>query len=417
MTATPPVKAERLPASHDLPKHIPALDGLRGIAILAVMQHHFIPPGSAQGPESHLVFRVLDTGWWGVDLFFVLSGFLITGILYDARGSRHYYRNFYMRRFLRIFPLYYGVLALLFLVLPLLARLPSTSALLGLHPDTFKTLFGDLAQKQAWLWLYAANIKISLDGNWFSLAFLNHLWSLAVEEHFYLVWPVVVLCFRRQALIFVCLAVVAFALAARAVCAWKAYPFVVAFTLTPCRFDALAIGGLAALLVRGSAGVAGLQPYARKLLLVTLPLVAALLLCFDRSSATMMVPGYTLLAVFFAACLLWAIGAGATTQAVLGGRLLGTFGKYSYALYVFHYILVGPFEKLFPRAALTRITGSALAGAFAHALLCTLASLLLALASWHLYEKHFLRFNRYFRERASSLPPPPAAGPLIHPAP
>src|SRR5271155_5059337 len=114
-------------------QHLPGLDGLRGIAILAVMCHHLMPPsfplglsGSVRGVVINFFYRFFYAGWWGVDLFFVLSGFLITRILLDAKGSAHYFGNFYARRSLRIFPLYYGVLALLFFVLPWLAETRGT---------------------------------------------------------------------------------------------------------------------------------------------------------------------------------------------------------------------------------------------------------------------------------------------------
>src|SRR6476620_6854887 len=91
--------------------HLPALDGLRGVAILAVMIHHFGGGVAHGGAGIELWFsRLVGTGWCGVDLFFVLSGFLITGILLDARGAPAALRNFYARRILRIFPLYYGLL-------------------------------------------------------------------------------------------------------------------------------------------------------------------------------------------------------------------------------------------------------------------------------------------------------------------
>src|SRR3954469_23367864 len=121
--------------------HLPALDGLRGLAILMVMILHFGGATERNMSGANLWFsRLTGAGWCGVDLFFVLSGFLITGILFDARGTANGLRNFYARRVLRIFPLYYGTLIVLFIVLPLLAP--------GPNPGLDK-----VAHQQGWLWL------------------------------------------------------------------------------------------------------------------------------------------------------------------------------------------------------------------------------------------------------------------------
>src|SRR5947209_649249 len=162
--------------------HMPALDGLRGLAILMVLAFHFSLGHLA--PERFLLaipYTVAGIGWVGVDLFFVLSGFLITGILYDAKASQTYFRDFYAKRVLRIFPLYYGVLVAFFMVIPLVHPLRSVT---------------ELKPVQAWAWLYATNVKDSLAGDWcFDKVWvrLNQFWSLAVEEHFYMIWPVAVL--------------------------------------------------------------------------------------------------------------------------------------------------------------------------------------------------------------------------------
>src|SRR5882672_5687186 len=100
-------------------QRIPALDGLRGVAILMVLLNHFLPDRNyAPSRVMTWLSNAARSGWAGVDLFFVLSGFLITGILIEAKASPHYFRNFYMRRVLRIFPLYYGALVLVFVILP-----------------------------------------------------------------------------------------------------------------------------------------------------------------------------------------------------------------------------------------------------------------------------------------------------------
>jgi peptidoglycan/LPS O-acetylase OafA/YrhL len=127
-------------------ERVPALDGLRGLAILLVMMIHF---AQANPRSFHWVNHVFDTflriGWIGVDLFFVLSGFLITGILCDARARPHYFRNFYMRRTLRIFPLYYASLVLLLVVLPRLA---------APRPELQSAV-----ESAGWYWTYLVNVR------------------------------------------------------------------------------------------------------------------------------------------------------------------------------------------------------------------------------------------------------------------
>src|SRR4051812_12885006 len=115
--AVPPVHSETRAPSGESLLHIQSLDGVRGLAITLVFFFHLLqsnnePTGSGL---IDFILKLRDTGWIGVDLFFALSGFLITGILFDTLHSKHYFRNFYIRRALRIFPLYYGVLLFLFL--------------------------------------------------------------------------------------------------------------------------------------------------------------------------------------------------------------------------------------------------------------------------------------------------------------
>ena len=162
-----------------------ALDGVRAIAILLVIAHHavaFVGEGST-GLER-AVGAIAREGWIGVDLFLVLSGYLITGILLKTKSSKGYYRRFMMRRVLRIFPAYYVFVVVFFILLPRL--FPD-------HPD-----LAMLPGQQAWYWSYLANVRIFLNGHWSAL-YVEHAWSLAIEEQFYLLWPWIVLQSSRRA--------------------------------------------------------------------------------------------------------------------------------------------------------------------------------------------------------------------------
>jgi peptidoglycan/LPS O-acetylase OafA/YrhL len=219
---------------HNFPTQIPALDGLRGVAIIAVLCSHLIWPS----PSFDGIDRVLFNGWVGVDLFFVLSGFLITRILCETRDEPGYFRRFYVRRSLRIFPIYYLFLAILFLVVPLILRLSH---------EEMSTSLRDLIDRQGWYWSYLVNVlqasnHAAIDRQWSA-----HFWSLAVEEQFYLFWPAVVLLVPRRQLATLCVAIVLFALAGRIWIASGTNPFT-AFVSMPTRLDALAAGAFVAAL-------------------------------------------------------------------------------------------------------------------------------------------------------------------------
>ena len=163
--------------------YTPALDGLRGIAIILVLLHHLTIYRPTRGIDEWIATVPL-VGWSGVDLFFVLSGFLITGILIDARGSKRYFTSFYARRTLRIFPLYYLVVFVALILVPLSQTLHRV--LVGPYPDPPHLPY----------WLYYTNFSIAERGlvhGWLDIA-----WSLAIEEQFYIVWAVLVfICLPR----------------------------------------------------------------------------------------------------------------------------------------------------------------------------------------------------------------------------
>jgi peptidoglycan/LPS O-acetylase OafA/YrhL len=167
-------------------EHIPALDGMRGLAILLVILLHWDPFSHAWGINIPYYLRFFRIGWIGVDLFFVLSGFLITGILLRSKGAVGYFKNFYIRRTLRIFPLYYTFLALSLIVLPNWSWFTS-------HYRYTMLPWGEFSY---WLFLsnFAHGIGLAKHG------FLVVTWSLSIEEQFYLVWPLLVARYSQNTL-------------------------------------------------------------------------------------------------------------------------------------------------------------------------------------------------------------------------
>ena len=213
-------------------RHFPALDGVRGLAILAVLAIHLLQSNNESASTVvQMLLSVRGLLWAGVTLFFSLSGFLITGILFDTLGSQNYFRTFFARRALRIFPLYYGVL----LVLLLLTR--------PLHLDWHGQAYRALT--------YTTNLPFTMEwaGNPSRYINLHHFWSLAVEEQFYLVWPVLIFWLRSWRRIFMAtLTGAALSLAMRTVLALNGL-VPENHTLPGC-MDALLFGGALALLVR-----------------------------------------------------------------------------------------------------------------------------------------------------------------------
>ena len=364
---------------------LPALDGLRGVAILGVMLYHQTLIGQSPAPVDRALALLPLGGWAGVDLFFVLSGFLITGILWDARGAEHAMRDFYARRVLRIFPLYYAVVAFALLVLP---NLP--------HPRAER--WGQIAGDELWYWLFLSNFSIAASDA-FRHGILDVSWSLAIEEQFYLLWPPLVLWMRRERLMRLCAALVVGALAWRvgALLAGMS-PFAV-LVLTPGRVDGLAVGAFVALAVRAPGGLERLgraAPVVVGASLAVLAGIAAHAGGLHALDAGVQSAGFTALASLWGGVLVLALTS-ARVAAALERPALMTLGRFSFALYLFHlpvraalHAAIGPYER-----------GLAVLGSFLPAQLVfyavsTAATLGLAWLSWHLYEKRFLALKRHF---------------------
>jgi peptidoglycan/LPS O-acetylase OafA/YrhL len=307
---------------------IPALDGLRGIAILLVMLHHFTYYRPTAGIDL-LIGNVLFFCWTGVDLFFVLSGFLITGILLDTRGSERYFTTFYARRTLRIFPLYYLVLLVAFVVLP---QFPTV------HP----VLVGQVGQVNLppqWpYWLYLTNFSIA-DGGWVH-GWVDVAWSLAIEEQFYLLWPLVIWLCPPRLVAPLCAVILVAEPIARTYARATDVPSLSIFVLPWFRLDGFAVGALLAVAQRR-----GLLPLLdRSAPIVVIAGVAGIIVCTIMGGHAwwwnrwMQQYGYSLIAITAGAMLVSAINrpADGLWPRMLSAGWLRAFGKYSYCLYLIH---------------------------------------------------------------------------------
>lgn len=217
-------------------QRIAELDGVRGLAILLVLVHHYCRDLPAAGWVDRLVLTAASIGWIGVDLFFLLSGYLITRILLDAKSSPGFLRVFYARRTLRIFPPYYLLLFFLFWLTPALGV----------------SLIGESAKDSPWFWLYGSNFLIAVD-DW-PHRVLAPLWSLAVEEHFYLIWPLVILAVPGPHLARVTILIALGSAFLRFVGLTLGWSTSAIYVLTFTRLDALAVGGFLATVTRSGAG-------------------------------------------------------------------------------------------------------------------------------------------------------------------
>lgn len=338
---------------------IPQLDGVRGIAVLLVVMVH----ASAKYPTLHLE-RAFADGWMGVDLFFVLSGFLITRILLRTKRSEAYFGNFYARRCLRIWPLYYSLLLFMFVAIPLL------------RPSEAATVF-ESRSSPWWAYpLFLQNFLVPVPT--MATGPLGVMWSLAIEEQFYLVWPWVVRYRSNSQLR---------AVAAAVICASPMLRFylslhhLIIYSNVFCRLDGLMAGALLASLVQSPAfDPSRFTRLAWTCLLVAAPLAVAFnamnVLWAVLSFTAIAAAGFIYLALFSTQRWL---------RAVLTNRLLVYTGTISYGLYLLHKI---PFDvaqtfHLDRYPALTLLFG--LAAAY------TMATL-----SWNFLERPFLRLKRYF---------------------
>lgn len=356
---------------------MPELDCIRGVAILMVLFYHGFAVRqnlAAFAGFPRLFVWLASPGWTGVNLFFALSGFLITGILLDSKHQPQYYRRFYLRRALRILPAYYGLLLLL--------------ALLGRYAMQGENLSWAFLGLSA---IYLANVTVLFG---VPIQF-GVLWSLAVEEHFYLIWPVIVRNVARRTVVVFAVVIAVAATLAR-VAAWEPgrdfsgysahYTWLVA--------DGLALGSLLAILMRGPLGTRkGL-----KLILLAASLGAAALVLLDVPFHHPLAGGalhITALNLLCTATVGGALLLGTSSwRFLVQSRTLRFFGEISYGLYLLHMLVFNIFDNLqhqfFPQMPSFRGHFAVMAIRF---LICGNLAIGLAFLSRCYFEEPFLRLK------------------------
>lgn len=307
-------------------KYYKELDGVRAIAALMVMFFHFFQHLTTSNTLLLLVKKAAFFGQTGVSLFFVLSGFLITRILIASKDSKKYFVNFYIRRSLRIFPLYYFYLILVFILIPFFSHVDFPS---------FK--------QQIYHWIYLQDFAITF--NWDYKGPL-HFWSLAVEEHFYLFFPLLVYYLNPKKLLYALIGLILITLGVRFLLNSMGYE-VFYFTFT--RMDELAIGALIALMeIKGMLVTTKVKYYIAGLLLFTLPTVFIWGVMGSNGNSLMQIFKFLLISgnYFFLIALIVSLANGSVVKKILSTSFFSFTGKISYGLYVYHGLCFAFIAKL-----------------------------------------------------------------------
>lgn len=339
-------------------KNIPQLDAVRGLAVLLVLLHN-----TDVYPSVHLKF-ISANGWMGVDLFFVLSGFLITGILLDTKKGEGYFKNFYARRCLRIWPLYYSALLFMFVVVPLL------------RPAEAQNIYE--ARSAPW-WsfpVFLQNFLVPVPS--MATGLLGVTWSLAVEEQFYLVWPMIVRFCSESQLRKITIAVICISPVLRL---YSAAHQVNIYSNTFCRLDGLMAGALLAVVIRSRSFLPGRFVTAAWLaLFVSAPLALVVDTFHMRWIVFSLIALASLSFVY-----LGMFSKQRWLQALLTNRFLVYTGTISYGIYLLEKIPLDAVKALHleshPFVALPMTTAATYA---------------MAALSWNLLEKPVLRLKRFF---------------------
>jgi len=349
--------------------YYPGIDGLRGLAVILVLIYH-----------NFFYLEITWYGQFGVDLFFVISGFLITEILLKSVSSAKYFTNFYGRRFMRIFPIYYLCLVIIFFILPDQLLLDAT----------LKTSKAD----QWWFWTYMQNWFFVMHGVRIGTAPITHFWTLAVEEQFYLLWPPIILLVRDlKKLLVLCIAILITINVIRFFTWIYFMENIDQFSFTISRCDGILAGSTLAILKHTGQFQKSILLKIASIILILLNGIYFLLgPVFDLRPNYLSIAGYTSISIFFTWVLYLTISPPPSIlQKTLLIYPLKFFGKYSYGIYVFHFpvmfLLHPTIEKwLWP------LFGNR----FPETFLLICIEVIIAVIVYHLYEKHFLKLKKFF---------------------
>jgi peptidoglycan/LPS O-acetylase OafA/YrhL len=374
------LRSETLRASAvSLTRHVGALDGIRGLAVLLVLLFHFGDLSQSSSRLLRVLNEVKGAGWIGVDMFFALSGFLITGILWQTRNDTDRAKNFYSRRALRLFPLFYGVWAILFAW--------------AWHTHQLRPGY--------WLYLlYIGNFAAPTLGS-LGIFGIAHFWSLAVEEQFYFIWPWVVWRvnnFRRCGHVLLGVLIVSLFIRIILIVA-RVNPLWI-YDMLPTHADALVLGAFGALAIRDSRARVWCQA-AKWALPVSWGAVVLLgVWCggLNFRNPWVQLVGYPLLGLGSVSLILQCLTKGTITERVMSNSCLRFYGKYSYGLYVYSFLLHDGLRSMVYLPLRARVHYGVATGVIYLGISIALLTAL-SMASYHYYELPFLRMKRYFQHR------------------
>lgn len=317
-------------------KRVDYIDGIRGLAILLVLAWHFIycisslRPGSV---EAYFFKAFFYYSWLGVDVFFVLSGFLLTSILYKNKSSLHFLKTFWFRRALRILPLYWVILSAAFLA----THFKTSDRGLG-----YQWLFGNLHYLETYT-IFLQNITMTIQ-NQMSSAWLNVTWSLAIEEQFYLILPIAVLFFNKQKFFIISIIILVLTPLLRAACIFYVpNGGMASFMLLPLRWDSLFLGGMLALIKPTNKKIEKIIKYQKPIIAIALSIFLILGLSNQGiGSLGMGILGHTAIAILTGLLILnCKMRPDCIAKKILSSKPFVFFGSISYGLYLLHYPILG----------------------------------------------------------------------------